>query len=55
MPFSYKSLIEQLKYEGYSSGDATYAASHSGANWYKEAVADGQGLPAARCRSRGAA
>ncbi len=39
-PLSYKSLIEQLKFEGYSTGDATYAVSHSGANWYREAVLD---------------
>jgi len=25
-------LIGQLKYEGFSTGDATYGASHSGAN-----------------------
>ena len=37
--FSFKGLVEQLKYEGYSTSDATYAASHSGANWMKEAVA----------------
>jgi len=38
MPFSYKSLIEQLQYEGYSRSDAVYGASHSGANWMREAV-----------------
>ena len=31
--FSLKGLIKQLKYEGYSTGDATYGASHAGANW----------------------
>ena len=36
--FSYKSLYQQLKFEGYSTSDASYAASHSGANWYKEAA-----------------
>ena len=36
--FSYKSLFEQLKYEGYSTSDATYAVIHSGANWYKQAA-----------------
>ena len=38
MPFSYKGLIEQLHYEGYSRGDAVYGASHSGANWMQQAV-----------------
>jgi hypothetical protein len=37
--FSYKGLIEQLKFEGFSTGDATYGASHSGANWTREAAA----------------
>lgn len=37
--FSFKGLVEQLKFEGYSASDATYGASHSGANWMKEAVA----------------
>jgi hypothetical protein len=37
--FSYKGLIGQLKFEGFSTSDATYGASHSGANWTKEAVA----------------
>ncbi len=36
--FSYKGLVKQLKYEGYSISDATYGVSHSGANWKKEAV-----------------
>jgi hypothetical protein len=36
--FSYKGLVSQLKYEGFSAGDASYGASHSGANWTKEAV-----------------
>jgi hypothetical protein len=27
-----------LKFEGFSTGDATYGASHAGANWMKEAV-----------------
>jgi hypothetical protein len=38
--FSYKSLVEQLRYEGYSAGDASYAVGHSGANWYKQAAKD---------------
>ncbi len=36
--FSLKSLIHQLKYEGFSTSDATYGASHAGANWMKQAV-----------------
>jgi hypothetical protein len=36
--FSLKGLIGQLKYEGYSTSDASYGASHSGANWMKEAA-----------------
>jgi hypothetical protein len=36
--FSFKGLVGQLKYEGYSTSDATYGASHSGANWMKEAA-----------------
>ena len=35
--FSYKGLVSQLKYEKYSTSDATYGASHSGANWTKQA------------------
>jgi hypothetical protein len=37
--FSFKGLVTQLKYEGFSTADATYGASHSGANWFKEAAA----------------
>jgi Host cell surface-exposed lipoprotein len=33
-----KGLVKQLKFEGYSTSDATYGASHSGANWYKQAA-----------------
>jgi hypothetical protein len=36
--FSLKSLVSQLKYEGYSTSDATYGAKHSGANWMYQAV-----------------
>ena len=36
--FSLKGLIGQLKYEGFSTSDATYGASHSGANWWRQAV-----------------
>jgi len=38
--FSLKSLIGQVKYDGFSTADATYGATHSGANWNKEAVGD---------------
>jgi uncharacterized protein (DUF2461 family) len=38
MPFSFKGLVKQLKFEGYSTSDATYGASHSGANWMAQAV-----------------
>ena len=36
--FSYKGLISQLKFERYSTSDATYGASHSGANWMNQAA-----------------
>ena len=36
--FSKKGLIRQLKFEGYSTGDASWAASHVGANWNAQAV-----------------
>jgi Host cell surface-exposed lipoprotein len=36
--FSFKGLVKQLKYEGYSTNDARYGASHAGANWMKQAV-----------------
>ena len=35
--FSRKGLIEQLKFEGFSSKDATYGADHAGANWNTQA------------------
>ena len=35
--FSFKGLVGQLKFEGYSTSDATYGASHVGANWMKQA------------------
>ena len=37
--FSLNGLVSQLKYDGFSTSDATYGASHSGANWMNEAVA----------------
>lgn len=36
--FSFKGLVKQLKYDGYSTSDARYGASHSGANWMRQAV-----------------
>lgn len=35
--FSFKGLVHQLKFEGFSTSDAAYGVSHSGANWFKEA------------------
>jgi hypothetical protein len=37
--FSLRGLVSQLKFEGFSASDATYGASHSGANWLNEAAA----------------
>ena len=31
-------LIEQLEFEGYSTGDATYAVDHCGADWNEQAA-----------------
>jgi hypothetical protein len=36
--FSYSGLIKQLEYEGFTSSQATYGASHCGANWNEQAV-----------------
>jgi host cell surface-exposed lipoprotein len=36
--FSLKGLVSQLKFEGFSTSDATYGASHAGANWWKQAA-----------------
>lgn len=36
--FSQKGLIEQLQYDGYSRSDATYGATHAGANWMSQAA-----------------
>lgn len=38
MPFSYKKLIKQLEFDGYSSEDATYAADNCEADWDEQAV-----------------
>ena len=35
--FSYKSLVEQLEFEGFSNEDATFAADHCGADWMYQA------------------
>ncbi len=42
MAFSYTGLIEQLKYEGYSDEDATYAADNCGADWNEQAAKKAQ-------------
>lgn len=36
--FSHKGLIKQLKYEGYTDAEATYAADNCGADWEKQAA-----------------
>lgn len=38
MAFSYKGLLEQLKHEGFSDADATYAVNNCGANWNNQAL-----------------
>jgi colicin import membrane protein len=38
MPFSRTGLINQLKFDGYSRKDATFAVDHVRANWNTEAV-----------------
>lgn len=38
MAFSRSGLIHQLKYEGYSTRDATHAVTSVHANWYREAA-----------------
>ena len=38
MAFSKKGLIEQLKYEGYSTSEAKYGVKHCKVNWKKQAV-----------------
>lgn len=42
MPFSYKGLIEQLEYEGYSYEEARYAADNCEADWKEQAVMEGE-------------
>ena len=36
--FSYKGLIGQLEYEGYSESESTYGADYCGADWYEQAL-----------------
>jgi host cell surface-exposed lipoprotein len=50
--FSFKSLVAQLKYEGFSTSDATYGVSHSGANWFKEAFLDAKDYLGSQAFSR---
>ena len=38
MGFSKSGLIKQLEFDGYSSGDATYAAENCNANWNEQAA-----------------
>lgn len=38
MPFSEKGLIDQLKFDKFSTADATYGAKHCGADWNEQAV-----------------
>ena len=40
--FSYTGLIEQLKYEGYSVEDATFAVDRCGADWNQQAAKKAQ-------------
>ena len=41
-PFSYKGLVEQLEFEGFSHEDATYAADYCGADWNWQAALKAQ-------------
>lgn len=36
--FSYKGIIEQLEYEGFTTSEATYAADNCGENWNRQAL-----------------
>lgn len=42
MPFSHSSLIEQLKYDGYTTEDATFAADSCDADWNEQAAKSAQ-------------
>lgn len=37
-PFSYKGLVRQLEFEGFSNEDASFAADHCGADWREQAL-----------------
>lgn len=38
MAFSRTGLIHQLRFDGYTAGDARYGVSHAHANWMRQAV-----------------
>jgi hypothetical protein len=38
--FSLKSLVSQVEFDGFSSANATYGATHAGANWNQQAAED---------------
>ncbi len=40
--FSKEGLIDQLKFEGYSQKDATFAVNHLKVDWRQQAVASGK-------------
>lgn len=42
LPMSYKGLIDQLKFDGYTQSEATYAADNCGADWKKMAAEKAQ-------------
>ena len=42
MPFSLNELIDQLEYEGFTYGEAKYAADNCGANWKEQAFLKGK-------------
>ena len=42
MPFSLNELLDQLEYEGFTYGEAKYAADNCGANWKEQAFLKGK-------------
>ena len=40
--FSYSGIIKQLKYNGFSNSEATFAADHCGADWKMQAALKAQ-------------
>lgn len=42
LAFSYKGLVEQLEYAGFSNAEATYGADHCGADWNEQAAKKAQ-------------